>query len=169
MLIRAKIDEYLTRAETLKKHIQSQDEKRSRKAVFEPLRTPQSPPLTMSHFVESGTTLAGSSQSNLEVRTPISLSSNHLIDLSGQKAIEIVQRAIDEDVKQNYAESYKQYMNALDYFLLVQKCTSVRVSSTPCDADRRGYSVTATHAMLRPYCPNRRKEREIQGVNPVQD
>ncbi|KIJ21278.1 hypothetical protein PAXINDRAFT_94923 [Paxillus involutus ATCC 200175] len=45
--------------------------------------------------------------------------------MSGQsnldKAIEIVQRAIDEDVKQNYAESYKQYMNSLDYFMLAQK------------------------------------------------
>ena len=33
VLIRAKIDEYLTRAETLKKHIQTQDEKKTRKAV----------------------------------------------------------------------------------------------------------------------------------------
>lgn len=33
VLIRAKIDEYLTRAETLKKHIQSQEEKKSRKVV----------------------------------------------------------------------------------------------------------------------------------------
>ncbi|KAF9229847.1 AAA-domain-containing protein [Gyrodon lividus] len=45
--------------------------------------------------------------------------------MSGQsnldKAIEIVQRAIDEDLKQNYAESYKQYMNSLDYFMLAQK------------------------------------------------
>ncbi|KAH7884041.1 AAA-domain-containing protein [Phlebopus sp. FC_14] len=37
------------------------------------------------------------------------------------KAIEIVQRAIDEDVKQNYQESFKQYMNSLDYFMLAQK------------------------------------------------
>ncbi|KAI6043776.1 P-loop containing nucleoside triphosphate hydrolase protein [Pisolithus marmoratus] len=45
--------------------------------------------------------------------------------MSGQtnldRAIEIVQRAIDEDTKQNYAEAYKQYMNALDYFMLAQK------------------------------------------------
>lgn len=45
--------------------------------------------------------------------------------MSGQtnldRAIEIVQRAIDEDVKQNYAEAYKQYMNSLDYFMLAQK------------------------------------------------
>ncbi|TFY66399.1 hypothetical protein EVG20_g4694 [Dentipellis fragilis] len=35
--------------------------------------------------------------------------------------IEIVQRAIDEDTKQNYAEAYKQYSNALDYFMLALK------------------------------------------------
>ncbi|KZV95632.1 vacuolar protein sorting-associated protein 4 [Exidia glandulosa HHB12029] len=37
------------------------------------------------------------------------------------RAIEIVQRAIDEDVKQNYAEAYKQYQNSLDYFMLALK------------------------------------------------
>ncbi|EJD55263.1 katanin p60 ATPase domain-containing protein [Auricularia subglabra TFB-10046 SS5] len=37
------------------------------------------------------------------------------------RAIEIVQRAIDEDVKQNYAEAYKQYNNSLDYFMLALK------------------------------------------------
>ncbi|CAK5279769.1 unnamed protein product [Mycena citricolor] len=37
------------------------------------------------------------------------------------RAIEIVQRAIDEDVKQNYAEAYKQYQNSLDYFMLAMK------------------------------------------------
>ncbi|KAJ7058799.1 AAA-domain-containing protein [Mycena amicta] len=37
------------------------------------------------------------------------------------RAIEIVQKAIDEDVKQNYAEAYKQYQNALDYFMLAMK------------------------------------------------
>ncbi|KAF8060835.1 P-loop containing nucleoside triphosphate hydrolase protein [Lyophyllum atratum] len=30
-------------------------------------------------------------------------------------------RAIDDDVKQNYAEAYKSYMNALDYFMLALK------------------------------------------------
>jgi hypothetical protein len=40
-----------------------------------------------------------------------------------QRAIEMVQRAIDEDTKQNYAEAYKQYQNALDYFMLALKCT----------------------------------------------
>lgn len=36
-----------------------------------------------------------------------------------QKAIGIVQKAIDEDVKQNYAEAYKLYQDALDYFMMV--------------------------------------------------
>ena len=34
----------------------------------------------------------------------------------------MVQKAIDEDVAQNYAEAYKQYQNALDYFMLALKC-----------------------------------------------
>jgi hypothetical protein len=34
----------------------------------------------------------------------------------------MVQKAIDEDTKQNYAEAYKQYQNALDYFMLAMKC-----------------------------------------------
>ncbi|GLB36734.1 putative AAA ATPase family protein [Lyophyllum shimeji] len=37
------------------------------------------------------------------------------------RAIEIVQRAIDEDVKQNYPEAYKTYQNSLDYFMLALK------------------------------------------------
>lgn len=39
-----------------------------------------------------------------------------------QKAIEIVQKAIDEDVKQNYQEAYKLYQNSLDYFMMAMKC-----------------------------------------------
>ncbi|CAA7267731.1 unnamed protein product [Cyclocybe aegerita] len=37
------------------------------------------------------------------------------------KAIEIVQKAIDEDTKHNYAEAYKHYQNSLDYFMLALK------------------------------------------------
>ncbi|KAI0040024.1 AAA-domain-containing protein [Auriscalpium vulgare] len=37
------------------------------------------------------------------------------------RAIELVQTAIDEDKKQNYPEAYKQYQNALDYFMLALK------------------------------------------------
>ncbi|KAI0271710.1 P-loop containing nucleoside triphosphate hydrolase protein [Gloeopeniophorella convolvens] len=37
------------------------------------------------------------------------------------RAIELVQIAIEEDKKQNYAEAYKQYQNALDYFMLALK------------------------------------------------
>lgn len=39
-----------------------------------------------------------------------------------QRAIDIVQRAIDEDVKQNYQEAYVQYQNSLDYFMMALKC-----------------------------------------------
>ena len=42
-----------------------------------------------------------------------------------QRAIELVQVAIDDDKKQNYPEAYKQYQNALDYFMLALKCLSV--------------------------------------------
>ncbi|EJU00906.1 AAA-domain-containing protein [Dacryopinax primogenitus] len=37
------------------------------------------------------------------------------------KAIDLVQKAIDEDVAQNYAEAYKLYQNALDYFMMALK------------------------------------------------
>ncbi|WVF71097.1 hypothetical protein IAT40_005894 [Kwoniella sp. CBS 6097] len=37
------------------------------------------------------------------------------------KAIALVQKAIDEDVKQNYVEAYKQYQDALDYFMMAMK------------------------------------------------
>ncbi|KLT43753.1 putative ATPase [Cutaneotrichosporon oleaginosum] len=37
------------------------------------------------------------------------------------KAISIVQKAIDEDVKQNYAEAYKLYQDSLDYFMMAMK------------------------------------------------
>jgi hypothetical protein len=42
-----------------------------------------------------------------------------------QRAIEIVQKAIDEDVNQNYPEAYKQYQNALDYFMMALKCAFI--------------------------------------------
>ncbi|KAG5338243.1 Vacuolar protein sorting-associated protein 4 [Termitomyces sp. Mn162] len=37
------------------------------------------------------------------------------------RAIEMVQRAVDEDSKQNYAEALKLYQNSLDYFMLALK------------------------------------------------
>jgi vacuolar protein-sorting-associated protein 4 len=39
-----------------------------------------------------------------------------------EKAIEIVKRATEEDSKQNYEEAFKQYQNALDYFMAAIKC-----------------------------------------------
>jgi len=40
-----------------------------------------------------------------------------------QRAVEIVQKAIDDDKKQNYQEAYRQYQHALDYFMLALRCT----------------------------------------------
>jgi len=46
----------------------------------------------------------------------------YLLTICLQRAIELVEKAIFEDVKQNYAEAYKIYKNALDYFMLAHKC-----------------------------------------------
>ncbi len=40
-----------------------------------------------------------------------------------------MQIAIDEDKKQNYTEAYKQYQNALDYFMLALKRLFVLLST----------------------------------------
>ena len=42
--------------------------------------------------------------------------------MSPQRAIELAQKAVDEDFKQNYPEAYKCYKNALDYFMVALKC-----------------------------------------------
>jgi vacuolar protein-sorting-associated protein 4 len=46
-----------------------------------------------------------------------------------QRAIGIVNGAIEEDIKQNYAEAFKQYQFSLDYFVLALKCTSTSFTS----------------------------------------
>jgi len=46
----------------------------------------------------------------------------YLLTICLQRAIELVEKAIFEDVKHNYAEAYKIYQNALDYFMLAHKC-----------------------------------------------
>ena len=38
-------------------------------------------------------------------------------------------QAIDEDVKQNYAEALKLYTNSLDYFILAVKCNVLSFTS----------------------------------------
>lgn len=44
------------------------------------------------------------------------------VGIDTQRAIDIVQRAIEEDVKHNYQEAYVQYQNSLDYFMMAMKC-----------------------------------------------
>ena len=53
---------------------------------------------------------------------PLLTPQSSIHNVNYQRAIEIVQKAIDEDINQNYAEAYKQYQNALDYFMMALKC-----------------------------------------------
>jgi len=53
---------------------------------------------------------------------PLLTPQSSIRNVNYQRAIEIVQKAIDEDINQNYAEAYKQYQNALDYFMMALKC-----------------------------------------------
>jgi hypothetical protein len=46
-------------------------------------------------------------------------------DHAVQRAIELVKLAIIEDEKHNYADAYKIYQNALDYFMLAFKCKPI--------------------------------------------
>ncbi|KIJ62102.1 hypothetical protein HYDPIDRAFT_30654 [Hydnomerulius pinastri MD-312] len=86
-LIQAKIDEYLSRAEILGKHLQ-------------PKRDSSREPSASS---STSTVDSDRAQSHLN------------------RAIDIVQQAIEEDTKQNYPEAVRQYTDALDYFMLAQK------------------------------------------------
>lgn len=45
-----------------------------------------------------------------------------------QRAIELVKLAIVEDERHNYADAYKNYQNALDYFMLALKCKPHRIT-----------------------------------------
>ncbi|ORY26358.1 P-loop containing nucleoside triphosphate hydrolase protein [Naematelia encephala] len=54
---------------------------------------------------------------NIPSLTLQTMSNSNFLD----KAIALVQKAIDEDVKQNYVEAYKQYQDALDYFMMAMK------------------------------------------------
>ena len=47
------------------------------------------------------------------------------IPLGGQKAIDLVRKATEEDEKKNYAEALKLYEHGIDYFLHSIKCTSL--------------------------------------------
>ncbi|KAJ2975427.1 hypothetical protein NUW54_g11733 [Trametes sanguinea] len=63
---------------------------------------------------------------NLDVSPTCKLASGDMaLTIGIQRAIEIVQRAIEEDSAANYEEAYKLYSNALDYFMLALKCTDV--------------------------------------------
>ncbi|KIK80045.1 hypothetical protein PAXRUDRAFT_833772 [Paxillus rubicundulus Ve08.2h10] len=89
--------------------------------------------------------------------------------MSGQsnldKAIEIVQRAIDEDVKQNYAESYKQYMNSLDYFMLAQKYEKNEKSKVLIRGKIEEYLSRAETLKKHNQAQDEQRSRNIVGAN----
>ncbi len=70
-----------------------------------------------------------------------------------QRAIDIVQKAIDHDTKQNYAEACKYYQNSLDYFMLAFKCVFVTLHLFHSITDYR----------------RRREERKIKTIDQIQD
>lgn len=70
-----------------------------------------------------------------------------------KRAIEIVQKAIDNDTKQNYAEACKYYQNSLDYFMLAFKCVFFTYYLLHSNADYQ----------------QRREERKIKKIDQIQD
>ncbi|KAF7293750.1 AAA-domain-containing protein [Mycena chlorophos] len=79
------------------------------------------------------------------------------------RAIEIVQKAIDEDVKQNYAEAYKQYQNALDYFMLAMKYEKNEKSRTLIRAKINEYLARAE--TLKEHLVNGEKNKKAAVAN----
>lgn len=81
-----------------------------------------------------------SANANLDVRIftllcPLELVSGRkcLLIRKVKRAVAIVQKAVEEDSKKNYAEAYRQYQNALDYFMLALKCLFVISILSCCD------------------------------------
>ncbi len=60
--------------------------------------------------------------SSLNVRVFNTPSTGRLKSL--QRAIEIVQKAVEDDSNKNYPEALKRYMLALEFFMLALKCAS---------------------------------------------
>jgi len=95
LLIQAKADEYLDRAETIKQYFRKQQH------------------ATSTTEGELGEDVANGISSAFSSTTAQSI----ILD----KAFESAKRAIDEDTKQNYAEAYNQYMKAMDEFMFAQR------------------------------------------------
>ncbi|KIY62200.1 AAA-domain-containing protein [Cylindrobasidium torrendii FP15055 ss-10] len=81
------------------------------------------------------------------------------------RAVELVQKAIDEDTKQNYAEACKQYMNSLDYFMLALKYEKNERSKTLIKAKIAEYMNRAE--MLKKHLDSQQESRgrAAVGVN----
>ncbi|KAK0446540.1 P-loop containing nucleoside triphosphate hydrolase protein [Desarmillaria tabescens] len=81
------------------------------------------------------------------------------------RAIEIVQKAIDEDVKQNYNEAYKQYSNSLDYFMLALKYEKNEKSKQLIKTKIKEYLARAETLKQHLTSQNESRSRNAVGVN----
>ncbi|KAK0207857.1 P-loop containing nucleoside triphosphate hydrolase protein [Desarmillaria ectypa] len=81
------------------------------------------------------------------------------------RAIEIVQKAIDEDVKQNYNEAYKQYSNSLDYFMLALKYEKNEKSKQLIKTKINEYLARAETLKQHLMAQNESRSRNAVGVN----
>ncbi|KAG8215944.1 hypothetical protein J3R82DRAFT_7918 [Butyriboletus roseoflavus] len=113
-LIRTEVGEYLSRAETIKKHLDSLKESRAVDNVNirkGPPRTPEAVFLHVDAWIAQSIILMA------------------FLTTLPQTAIEITQRAIQQDIKKNYRSAYDLYNGALDYFILAQRCTFLTLVS----------------------------------------
>ncbi|KAG7450913.1 AAA-domain-containing protein [Guyanagaster necrorhizus] len=81
------------------------------------------------------------------------------------RAIEIVQKAVDEDVKQNYNEAYKQYSNSLDYFMLALKYEKNEKSKQLIKTKIHEYLARAETLKQHLVSQNESRSRSAVGVN----
>ncbi|KAF8552139.1 hypothetical protein OG21DRAFT_1486439 [Imleria badia] len=117
-LIRSEVAEYLTRAEAIKKHLDSLEESESRAVINVNLsKGPPRPPEVV--FLHT--------------------------------AIEITQRAIQQDTKKNYRSAYELYNGALDYFMLSQKYEKNEQSRTAIRASMEEYLSRAEALKKHPW------------------
>ncbi|PPQ98062.1 hypothetical protein CVT26_003288 [Gymnopilus dilepis] len=87
------------------------------------------------------------------------MSSTNYLD----RAIEIVQKAIDEDTKHNYPEAYKYYQNSLDYFMLALKYEKNEKSKQLIKSKINEYLGRAE--TLKDHLMNEKKGKSAIGVN----
>ena len=110
-MIGSKVKEYLTRAEALEQHLAPRE--KPKKNVTGSGRAVASQKPSTDHLDVSAPTL------------PTTTIHDRLFHGFGQRAIELVQRAIDQDLTQNYGDAHRQYLYSVEYFRLALKCSPI--------------------------------------------